>query len=366
MPSLLPAHTGLRAIAALLVVGFHYSIAIGPPGAIPSAVLRNGYLGVDLFFVLSGFILHHVYRAKFDRTTFRARYGAFLRYRLARIYPVHLAILLALIAFQCVSSAASGQPMPVEYSGGAILAALLLVQSWIDIAVPNAVSWSVSAEWFAYLVYPAALVAGQRLSPVVKLAALVPLLLALHFLWEANPLFRIVPEFALGVFAYEAALRLHPRLRKARWLGTAAFAAMLLTMGAFGPALIVPIGLCFAVLLVGLVNPSDWLGRILCGSAFLYLGEISYSLYMVHSPWREILRRGAHRFDFDLASGLGMVLSVGTALGLAALAYHALEMPARRLLRGRRAGTPQDMALTPLGTLTPVPLAERGPDQTFG
>ncbi len=366
MPFLLPAHTGLRAVAALLVVCFHYSIHVGDPGAAVNRILLNGYLGVDLFFVLSGFIIHHVYRAQFAEGRIAARYATFLRYRLARIYPVHVAMLLVLVFFQMLASAHSGGGLPADYSPGAILAALALVQGWFGIAAPNGVAWSVSAEWFVYLVYPGALVLSCRLPVAVRIAVLCGLLLILQLFWQQNPLLRVVPEFALGAFAYEAALRLRHRLQEFRWLGAAVFAATLLMLGVFQPVLIVPLGFCFAALLVALVNPRDDLARVLSGPVALYLGEISYSLYMVHSPWREILKKAAHRFEINLSSASGMVLSVVTALALAALVYHTVEMPARHLLRGRKSQAPQDIGLTSMSSLDVLGPLEPARDRTVG
>ena len=91
MPQILKPLTAMRFFAAMWVVAFHFTPSLG--GGMP-ALVAKGYLGVELFFVLSGFILSHVYMESFgDR---RFRYPDFLWARLARIYPVHLATLAGL------------------------------------------------------------------------------------------------------------------------------------------------------------------------------------------------------------------------------------------------------------------------------
>src|SRR3546814_14984278 len=85
--------TGLRAVAALMVLSMHLDQIYGNVLARYLAPIDQGYLGVDVFFVLSGFILSHVYAAEISART----YGVFLWRRFARLYPIHLATLAGLI-----------------------------------------------------------------------------------------------------------------------------------------------------------------------------------------------------------------------------------------------------------------------------
>src|SRR5512135_599191 len=89
----IPSLTGLRAFAAWWVVFFHCSFLL--PAALPKVYwfARLGYLGVDLFFVLSGFIISYNYWDKLASFSVKA-YREFLWLRLARLYPVHLFTLL--------------------------------------------------------------------------------------------------------------------------------------------------------------------------------------------------------------------------------------------------------------------------------
>src|ERR1700744_4959496 len=90
-PQDIPALTGLRGVAALWVVLFHMELET------PIPIIEKGYLGVDIFFILSGFILMHVYA---DRKEFN--YNEFVRARLARIYPLHMLSLVVLGIIVCL------------------------------------------------------------------------------------------------------------------------------------------------------------------------------------------------------------------------------------------------------------------------
>jgi peptidoglycan/LPS O-acetylase OafA/YrhL len=129
-PTEISALTSLRGVAALTVLIFH---------VIPDF---RGYLAVDLFFLLSGFVLTHVYR---QIALTRESYFKFLKARLARIYPVHLMMLVVLLPML------DTRP---DFSSGGLLSSLLLLQSpWHSICW-NYASWSISAEWHAYLLFP--------------------------------------------------------------------------------------------------------------------------------------------------------------------------------------------------------------------
>jgi len=97
-PKGLPSLTGLRGAAALWVILFHFSFLLRTHLHIPLdlPLLREGYLGVDVFFILSGFILCHVYVSSFKQYKVREHIH-FLLIRLARIYPLHLAVMLAFV-----------------------------------------------------------------------------------------------------------------------------------------------------------------------------------------------------------------------------------------------------------------------------
>jgi len=209
MPLNLKSLTSLRFFAAMWVVAYHFWPNLGL--AMP-AVIAKGYLGVELFFVLSGFILCHVYLENFGQGRFN--YREFLWARLARIYPVHLAVLLGLmllIATAAMMGVSAGDKLLIWPS---LPAQLTLTQAWglSPLGGWNHPSWSISAEWFAYLSFPAFAVVAWRLisRPRLALVFALALVVALNICFQAVAGFpltkatllwgalRIVPCFALG------------------------------------------------------------------------------------------------------------------------------------------------------------------------
>ena len=154
--------TGIRAVAALFVVFLHYRNDLEtflPSTKILDPLFSAGDLGVDLFFMLSGFILMLNYEQKFRRFAL-PEYRKFLWTRLARIYPVHVFTLFFLTALVLFARHLH-QPLhhPEWYTLPAWLQNVFLLQAWTGIAQTlswNFPAWSISAEWFAYLFFPLA------------------------------------------------------------------------------------------------------------------------------------------------------------------------------------------------------------------
>src|SRR5262249_33825967 len=151
-----PALTGIRALAALLVLGMHteQNVPFGLDSFLP--FFARGYLGVDFFFVLSGFIITHVYFASLASPS-RSAVQIFLWHRFIRLYPVHITVLAGLVAvFSLAHAAGCTFTHPQEWQWNELLWQLTLLHAWGVTATPgwNAPSWSISAEWFAYLLFP--------------------------------------------------------------------------------------------------------------------------------------------------------------------------------------------------------------------
>ena len=348
--------TSLRFIAAMWVVMFHYWPALDV-SILPGAVAK-GYLGVELFFVLSGFILSHVYLEAAGQKGFR--YGAFLWARLARVYPLHLATLLGV---GLLAGAATVAGMSIDgniLSWSSLPANLLMVHAWglAPEAGWNHPSWSISAEWFAYLTFPVFAWAAWRLRerPAVALGLATVGLLALYALFERLAGFpltqatihwgalRIVPCFAYGCAAY-LAFRKGGLSRP----GLMAAASALLIVIAAGLQLwdgvIVAL---FAPLILALAGLARRGAGWLTSSPAVYLGEISYSVYMICVPWKLLAVNGAARLTgaVDDQLNLWVWLAVVAAIPvIAAASYHLIEKPARQGMRrmaerraARRAG----------------------------
>lgn len=154
--------TALRGIAALLVVVFHSNeIASNFITTENTFWFRKLYLMVDLFFILSGFIMCYVYETYFNDSTQSRKTIEFLKARLARIYPLHLVTLAALVLAVGITYAIGKDSnynafVLALYNPKAIITNIFLLQSAHihNMFTWNVPSWSISAEWLAYLVFP--------------------------------------------------------------------------------------------------------------------------------------------------------------------------------------------------------------------
>lgn len=327
-PRDIPSLTGLRLFAALSVVCFH--VLGGHDG-----LFWRGYLGVDLFFILSGFIIHHVYKHIFASSVTAQNYRSFLLFRFARIYPVHIfSMTLALLIFAAAVYIFRRPPEdPRPFTWPAVVSSLTMTNAWLGYYSPNIPAWSISAEWFAYLFYPFVALGFGRI-PIIARSMFVPVcLIAIQFWANDHPLLRIGPEFLLGMAAYDLSERLGPT---SRWLG-------LLTIGLI--VLAIPIvtsealglrALLFAVLIVSLANPTDVLAQALSRPWIVYGGNVSYALYMTHGVVWTVVKNAtrllAPEIDPLYAPWIG-VPTIVICLIFAALTYELIETPARRALR---------------------------------
>lgn len=350
--------TSLRFIAASMIVVFHasnYFPWAKWAGAIP---LRQG---VSFFFVLSGFILTHVYTSK------SIGYVAFLRARLARIYPTHLATCLLVIAL--IRPDSRQFPGDGFFNPFVVLASnLTLTQSlppFVNYTYSwNSVSWSISTEMFFYLAFPFLLVGITR-NWYWKLAMAVGIIcayaivasvfnipaaskqltdLTIEFLCYPSPLFRGF-EFILGMSAYVAWRRLrglNPGLVGGTVLESAAVLMVILWFRNM-PHLTLPptfqlwfqvAGGCgvFAILIISIASASGVIGKALKWRPFVWLGEASFALYMVH----QLLMKWIYLKHLEGQIGpVGPVMVFGACLIAAASLHHFVEGPGRKFLMGQ-------------------------------
>src|ERR1700730_4495727 len=177
-PEQLASLTPLRGIAALWVVIFHfcwYFPAVHPERY--TGAVYKGYLAVDMFFVLSGFVITHVYKEGFAQRVTGRSYRDFLKARVARIYPLHITVLLLFVATATAERAASYalrgsfEPVPLlgERSVGGFFANIVMLQGlWARELSWNDPAWSISLEFLAYLLFPLLFPVLWRAGPAAK------------------------------------------------------------------------------------------------------------------------------------------------------------------------------------------------------
>jgi peptidoglycan/LPS O-acetylase OafA/YrhL len=298
------------------------------------ALIANGAYGVDIFFVLSGFILCHVYASQFNTTFNAVQVRQFMVYRFARIYPVHLVtfgIMLALFTGKLITAASSA--LPDRYDPVTVITTLTLTHAWFPgIQTPNMPAWSISAEWFAYMLFPVLCVVLCYTKWTAVLYIAIGLLFATIKPLCNYSLVHVLSGFLIGMAAYRTMTVAHWVI--GRFAGSAAAATVLVWAQGTAP----PVGvglLLFAVLIIALADSRDILGRFLTLSPMVYLGEISYSLYMIHWPARVIVRNSFQIIGILDTLPPGLVVDayvLVTVIG-AVTSYHFVELPGRALLR---------------------------------
>jgi peptidoglycan/LPS O-acetylase OafA/YrhL len=325
-------------------VVFHFREALPPQApAFVHIVAGYGYLAVDLFFILSGFVIARSYSHYFSRSIEIKTAFLFYGLRLARIYPLHLSVLLIYlanpIALKFFSSAGiNSDGYDLQY----YIMSIFMVQNWgwtteLQWNIP---AWSISTEWFAYLIFPFIALVGSRCvqKAAIALASAFGLMLILAMVTARvggdlggnipqYGLLRCLLEFGVGV----ALCRLH-------WAWPAQAASARLAFGCamicFAALLIIPdyvvIPLGFFCLIYALTDNSFFFSILIKNRFLEWIGLISYSTYLIHyfiKTWIKFLLVASipniEHFSLYL---------VATACASAAL-FYAVERPAQQKMR---------------------------------
>jgi peptidoglycan/LPS O-acetylase OafA/YrhL len=337
---LIPGLTGLRGVAALWVVQFHLY-------GTESQHLSTGYLGVDVFFILSGFVLSHVYAEKFRSASF-GTYLSFLKARVARIFPLHL-VVLSFVAMVVIAlpGFADHYSNPDERFGlTSFIASAFLIQNWFHWLPTswNSPAWSLSAEWFAYLTFPIFVIATQRWRTIgvtltlaiVSLCAFIALLIVRK---QYDPgvdgttgMFRMGTEFGCGCLLYRAqalGMRILP-------IWADGITVALLGISLYVPGAIFLSLFCIAGLVLLAAQSRGPIAKLLSIRPIVFLGEISYSIYLVHWLLIQISNWAAVRHHLMVQIGARDVCVVALTLVISYGTYDLIELRSRAW--GRRIG----------------------------
>lgn len=352
---LIPSLVGIRGYLALVVVAVHvapFAVAMVPGTAgffLP--VWHHGYVALDLFFVLSGFVISSGYARTFARWPGRATFGKFLWARLSRFYPVHLAVLAAMVA-AVLAFRAVGREIP---HGGNLtwdlFRQLTLTSGWggAHALTWNGPVWSLSAEWACYLVLPLLLPLVQRLrTPAACLvgyvvACAIPLVIYSIIGFDdgtitySMPLPRAFGGFLAGCALYQLTT---VGSRIPAWLGRVTGPVAVVAFAAIVATSLLGVPTMYALPFIGLVVPAlaqrrGAFDRFLSTRVSMIGGEYSVALFLVHVPWilAASLLINPRTFPGSGWGVLGIVLLVLGAFVLAWLAYVVVERPAQKAMR---------------------------------
>lgn len=301
----------LRGIAALAVVWYHCTVG---SGVIQDGWLyrsgQYGWLGVEMFFVISGFIIpYSLHKAGYRSADF----GRFLVKRIARLDPPYFADILLCIALSYVVTLAPGfRGAPPHYTWPQLAAHVAYVNSFVHLRWVNVVFWSLGIEFQYYLLiglaFPLLVARGRG----VRFGFLA-LLLALSMLIRAESLvFRYLPLFVAGMLAFQS---------RAGLISTRALFIGLAVTAIAGPIAIVGIVTALVIRFVEL--PASRLTRF---------GAISYSLYLLHVPiGGKIMNLGGRFAHSTPALAALLAAAVIASIAAAAVFYRYVELPAQRL-----------------------------------
>jgi peptidoglycan/LPS O-acetylase OafA/YrhL len=356
----LPALTGIRFYAALFVYLSHLPDVIPGMGdlAAPYLVFNAGVVSVSLFFLLSGFVLTYNYAEWFTTGVAKSLYIRFVWDRLAKIYPVHFFTMLLVSPIAILSP-----HHPFDWR--AVPFHVLLLQCWWPLPMPefreylNVPSWSISCEWFFYLLAPGALffaLGSVRRLTILVGAALTyagclglavtngqPASSQLYYVsWFAPSRF---VEFLVGVilarlflFGTTAKIKaLTGRLQAAgiALIVTGAVARAHAPWPFWGGLLYVPGS---ALLVISLAHGGGLFAAHLSRPAMSKLGAASFSFYMVHAPILRIIKNICLFIGWRVQSWPSfwlMTFGLLIVTQVAALLLHQkYEKPLQRLLRG--------------------------------
>jgi peptidoglycan/LPS O-acetylase OafA/YrhL len=342
--------TGIRGLASLMVGLFHFHASwmlLLPLLKFCEPLALRGHLGVDLFFILSGFILSYVHYSGTSRFGL-PEYRKFLWLRIARMFPNHVATIVC-VAVLVLAAKLRHLNFTGDYPLSGLPFQLTMTHAWpyAQGGAWNYPSWSISAEWFAYIAaFPLVWHLLKRAPGAVTSVIIGFALLAVRWvtvdipaLKEWGRIILVSSEFIAGGLFFNAYL--HSRKFTSTCQQWASLVALVILGAlflppnfAFAPAIVIAL---FPPLLVGLTAETSRFSKLLSLAPALWLGRISYALYMTHGISQKVIKvilPSEHYTHASLPVRLSL-LAVNAVLILAPAAalYYFVEVPSRNFLR---------------------------------
>lgn len=360
-----------RGLCALAVVVYHSHIL---QGFSEWLFFRNAHSLVAFFFVLSGFVISHAYAGRLHS---RQQLRQFVVSRTWRIYPLHLAMLLAAVGLECVKAVAEQAGVPFgsgSFSGprapAEILPNLLLIQSWwpgFDAMSFNYPAWSISVEFYLYLLFGLLSLLLPSLARyafgLLALGAFVALYREAGLPTELA--LRGIGCFFAGCVTYQLYLKAQG-LRLSTWQASVLELIALITTGLAityaGDGQNLALALLFCLVVGVFAFEAGVVSRGLRSAGFIWLGTLSYSVYLTHALVLMLLSitasliekisghaltvqhggtDGLHRY-FSSGSAMGdnafLLAQLALVLGVSVLTWRFIEQPGIAL--GKRMSRP--------------------------
>lgn len=348
--------TSIRGIAAIWVAIYHFIIPFNREVACISChlpPLDKAYLSVDLFFILSGFIMSYVYMEQYEKCKLsgntRNFYTRFIQSRIARIYPLHLVTLLFFTFwFMVLSLLVDNYEISERNNIETFIYNLLLIHAWgvWDDVSWNYPSWSISAEFFAYLSFPLILsLIGLFSNNRLMTLAIVCILLIEIGSWfdfdigQGAAIYRCITEFTLGIIGYFIYInnkKLIKTLEHNIFQLFLVTSIIILSFTSIRDSIIIAL---FLPLILSLSKDSGFLSKILNIKPLYYLGLISYSIYLTHALVMMVYR-DLRIYYFKISGSLGievelflLFILISTTIFLSWFTYIYVEKKMRNYLK---------------------------------
>jgi len=361
----LPGLTPLRGIAALGVAIFHFQVyLIRFIDKDKSMFVDKLYLMVDLFFIMSGFLILHVYREQFVEKISMASFKKFIVARFARVYPLHLITLLLLISLYFLQR----YDLDSFYNLHAIASHIFLLHSFPlnNELTWNVPSWSISAEWWAYMLFPGLclfIAKNKKLGVSLLLLCIIACYILLLFYIPRNDIptggnrqnlditydygfLRSIAGFTTGMLLYLFYSLSWVKKIFSSDIFLGIYIVLIITALHLGlPDIIFIPGFCILVLLVTCNRGK--ISFAINNKSLNFLGDISYSVYMIHFlliiVLNKLIFKLGYRFNYNeslpFLKGAALCATyVIILLVLSAISYRFLEKPFRKYINAKWAG----------------------------
>jgi peptidoglycan/LPS O-acetylase OafA/YrhL len=339
------ALTGVRGVAAAVIVAYHFGdVHLYDGGELAYYRIPHGYLLVDMFFMLSGYVIALTYKDAFDSGGLR-NFAVFMLKRIARLYPAYLAI--GVLYALKIAVGLNGSDTLSMFSAYDIVGNILMMNGWgFHIQPLIGVSWASSTEMGSYLLVPLLIALTIRRTPLICGLVVLAALVGVYMVSISGrgsggpldvvsgdsfyPLLRAICGFSIGFAIYrfaDALDRLSPTAQDVM-LAVNLLAIVAVMTFAVGDRVLY----LLYIPLVAVLSRDGRLAQVLFGNALVYrLGIISYSIYLIHPlfvsfavrAWRAY---GKTESDYLIASAICFVV----IWILAELSYRLVEMPGRK------------------------------------